>query len=545
MKYLYLLFPLLLFTCICTAQTGLSQNVPEAFNAPERFSPERDWWNLLHYTIAVTPDYNSQTIAGSNSMQFRVLQPGKQMQIDLLEPMRITAIHWRNAMLPFQRKGNAYLVQFPQPLQKGSTETITMQFEGKPQSASRPPWGSGWIWTKDKKDRPWVTVTCEATGVCVWLPSKNVLRDEPDNGVSLSITVPDSLVAIGNGRLVKKTPGKNNTVTYTWAVVNPINNYNITPYIGKYVSWHENYAGQKGKLDCDYWVLDYNLDRARRHCKQADTMLRCFEHWMGPYPFYEDSYKLVEAPHPGMEHQSAIAYGNDFKNGYNGKDISGSGWGFLWDFILVHESGHEWFGNSLTAYGNGDSWIHEGFTKYLEVLYTTYLSGTEAGNDYAIGIWKRIRNDAPIVTGDTQDKYNKACALLHMIRQLIGDSSFAGLLRGLNKTFYHQTLRTEQAVDFINRYTGRDFSKTCNQYLRTTQVPVLEYALRNNQLVYRWNNCIKDFNMPVKVSLNHGPDTLLHPTVQWQQLLLPGAKAASLTINRNFYVQAQLTNNAN
>jgi len=506
---------------------------------PAGTTPERRWWNLLYYDINIMPDYRAKFISGTNNIKFRALQTGSVMQIDLQNPMRITGVFCRNKSLPCTPHDNGYLIHLPKDLLAGEMETISIHFEGHPQVANRPPWESGWIWTTDKKGRPWMSIACEGSGASVWLPCKNVLYDEPDSGMSMSITVPDSLVAVANGRLIKKKDNTNGTATYTWAVINPINNYNIIPYIGKYVMWQEKYPGIKGALDCSYWVLDYNLDKARVHLQQTDTMLRCFEYWLGPYPFYEDGYKLVEAPMPGMEHQSAIAYGNGFENGYGGKDLSGTGWGLQWDFIMVHESGHEWFGNSITAHTGSDTWIHEGFTKYLETIYTGYVYGVEAGNDYAIGICKRILNDAPVIGSGSSDEYNKGNAMLHMIRQLIGDSTFKGMLQGLSKTFYHQTVSSVQVFHFINKYTGKDFTKIFDQYLKTTEVPVLEYAFHNNVFQYRWKNCVEGFDMPVKVSFGNNKYQFIYPTVQWQRLPVHNDAPDNFLTDRNFYIRVK------
>lgn len=462
------------------------------------------------------------------------------MQLDLLEPMTITAVYWRNKELKIARKKDGYLISFPVSLKKKSIETLVIKFQGHPQVAPNPPYSSGWIWSKDNKGRPWMTVACEGSGAAIWFPCKNLLVDEPDNGVSLHITVPDTLVAIGNGRLKGKTIHRNGTVTWHWSVVNTINNYNIIPYIGKYVTWHEDYTGEKGKLDCDYWVLDYNLAEGKRQFKQVDTMLQCFEHWLGPYPFYEDGYKLVESPHAGMEHQSDIAYGNRFMNGFRGRDVSGSGWGLKWDFIMVHESGHEWFGNSITAKGNGDSWIHEGFTKYLETIYTSWVYGTEAGDAYMFGIRKKIKNDKPVIGNSTDDYYNKAATVLHMVRQIVGNDLFLKLLRGLNKTFYHQNVSSAQVIDYINSVTKRDLSKIFDQYFRTIKVPVLEYKKNDSVFEYRFTNCIAGFTMPVKVNFKNKKEDLIYPTDEWQKITI--AKTDTLVIDRNFYLESKNVN---
>lgn len=511
---------------------------------PENTSLAHQWWNLLYYDISIHQDHIGKFIEGSNEITFAALDPGQELQIDLHAPMKITAVVWDKKKLDFRRIDSfSYIVRFPSIIGKKQKHTIKVQFKGQPKESKNPPYDSGWIWSKDEKGRPWVSVACQGTGASIWLPCKEVLYDEPDNGVSFSITVSDSLTAIANGRLTKREVNKNKTTTYTWKVVNPINHYNIVPYIGRYETWHKDFNGVKGKLDCDYWVLDYNLSKGKKHFQQADTMLHAFEYWLGPYPFYEDGYKLIEAPHPGMEHQSAIAYGNGFQNGFQGKDfISGTKWSLKWDFMIVHESGHEWFGNSITCNNHGDTWIHEGFTKYLEVLYTSYVFGVEAGNDYAIGTWKRIKNDQPILGTGTSDKYYKGGAMLHMIRQITGDSLFRELLIGLNRKFYHKTADSGQIFGFFNSYTKRDFSKIFDQYLKTIQVPMLEYSFINETFLFRWNNCIQGFDMPVKITLDGKSYQFISPTTQWQELKKTGIDPAKFKVDRNFYVTQSKVN---
>ena len=485
---------------------------------------ERAWWNLLKYEIKVTPNYTAQSVSGENAITFAATADGQTLQIDLQEPMQLLEATWGKKALKYTREGNVFHVHFPKPVKAGSVETIVLKYSGVPKVAVRPPWGGGWIWTKDAHGRPWMTVADEGLGLSCWLPCKDHLSDEPDSGVVMHITCADSLVAIGNGRLRDKHANGNGTTTYTWAVVNPINSYDIIPYIGKYANWTSEFHGLKGTLDCSYWVLDYNLEKAKPQFKQADTMLRAFEYWMGPYPFYEDSYKLVEAPHLGMEHQSNVAYGNHFENGYLGRDLSGTGWGLKWDFIIVHESGHEWFGNNLTDKDAADMWIHEGFTNYTETLYTTYLYGTEAGNDYCIGTRKNVENDENIIgvydvnKEGSGDMYYKGGNMLHMIRQIMGDSAFRGLLHGLQKTFYHQTVTTKQVEDYISSYAHTDLSKVFDQYLRTTKIPVLAYQSNGDIISYRWTNCVKGFNMPVKVFIGQQPEQWITPTDEWQTM---------------------------
>jgi len=503
---------------------------------------QRDWWDVLRYEIEVKPDFASKSIKGSNAIRFKVIKAGKKMQIDLQEPMQITEIIWNKQKLNFFRDNSAFFVDFPTALTVGKSETVLIKFEGNPVIATRPPWDGGWIFTKDKLDRPWMTVACEGLGASVWMPCKDHLSDEPDNGASLSITVPDTLVAIGNGRLKEKKSNADGTTTYVWNVINPINNYNIIPYIGKYVTWHEDYMGEKGKLDCDYWVIDYNLDKAKSQFKAVDSMLRAFEYWMGPYPFYEDGYKLVEAPHLGMEHQSAIAYGNKYRYGYSGRDLSNTGWGMKWDFIIVHESGHEWFGNNITAKDIADEWIHESFTNYSETLYTDYYFGKEAGNAYNRGIRENVQSKYPIIRyygvnlePEGTDEYYKGGNMLHLIRQIINnDSLFRQIWRGLNKTFYHQTVTAKQIENYISKEAHIDFSPIFDQYLRTTKLPTLEYTIQGNQVKYRWTNTVKGYDMPAKVN-----DHWIRPTEKWQTLTFKAGEEATFNVDPNMFIMVK------
>nr|WP_240348379.1 M1 family metallopeptidase [Longitalea arenae] len=526
-------------------------------------TPERAWWNVLRYDIQLTPDYTTKSIQGKNRLTIRVLRGGNKLQLDLQEPMVIdsiflgaetgnSAVSGNQALenkrkLSFQQDGNAWWVTMPD-LRANSTQVIEVSYHGTPREALRAPWDGGWVWSKDKQGRPWMTVACQGLGASVWYPCKDHQSDEPDSGASVSITVPDTLVAVANGRLQAKTPGNNGTTVYTWQVTNPINNYNIVPYIGKYVTWHEDYSGEKGRLNCDYWVLDYDLEKAKKQFRQVQPMLKCFEYWFGPYPFYEDGYKLVEAPHLGMEHQSAVAYGNEFKNGYLGRDLSGSGWGSKWDFIIVHESGHEWFANNITSNDIADMWVHEGFTNYSETLFTTCEYGAAAGNEYCIGTRKLIQNDIPVIGpyGVNQegsgDMYYKGGNLLHTIRQIINnDSAFRTILRGLNKTYYHKTVTTKEVENYMSRESGIDLSKVFDQYLRTTQIPTLEYLIRGKELRIRFTNCIKGFTMPVKIKWG-SEEKWIRPNEEWT-IVTGNANAANFSVDRNFYVNVKKAGN--
>ncbi|RXK85597.1 M1 family metallopeptidase [Filimonas effusa] len=548
-----IIFSGILCCCFFTqlrAQHHESSRFTHADTLRGSITPERAWWNVLHYAITVKPDFNSKTISGSNTIRYKVTSDSYPafMQIDLQEPMLIDSVLFGNSRrsLRFTREGNAWHVNVPKQANH-SEGSVTVYFHGKPREAVNAPWDGGWIWRKDSTGSPWMSVACQGLGASVWYPCKDHQSDEPDQGASLSMIVADSLTAISNGRLAEKTGG-NGFTTWKWQVVNPINNYNIVPYIGKYVHFSDTLHGEKGTLDLDFWVLQYNLARAQQQFVQAKQMLRAFEYWFGPYPFYEDSYKLVESPHLGMEHQSAVAYGNHFANGYLGRDLSGSGWGEKWDFILVHESGHEWFANNITSNDLADMWIHESFTNYSETLFTEYYYGKEAGTDYNYGTRKNIKNDrniiAPYDVNDqgSGDMYYKGGNLIHTIRHSIdNDSLFRQILRGLNKTFYHKTVTTQEIEQYISRQSGIDLSKVFDQYLRTTQIPVLEYSWNKNKLRYRYTNCIPGFNLPIV--LRKGTLVIrLTPADQWQTIQVDKSLKPLIDkklIDRQYYITVQ------
>lgn len=504
---------------------------------------ERAWWDVTRYDIKVQPDYNTKTIRASNVITFTTTRPGQVMQMDLQLPMQIDSVLYQNQLLPFKRDSNAYFIDFGKQLAAGTVTSLTIRYSGKPVEAIRPPWDGGWIWAKDKKGRPWMSVACQGLGASVWYPCKDHQSDEPDNGASLSMIVPDSLVAIANGRQMESKRAGKGLMEYRWEVKNPINNYNIIPYIGKYVHWKEEFAGEKGKLDCDYWVLDYELEKAKEQFRQVPTMLKCFEHWFGPYPFYEDGYKLIQSPHLGMEHQSAVAYGNRFQNGYLGRDLSQTGWGLKWDFIIVHESGHEWFANNISSNDIADMWIHESFTNYSETLFTTCEFGKTAGEDYVIGTRKLIQNDIPIVgpygvnTEGSGDMYYKGGNMIHTIRQLINDDEkFRTILRGLNETYYHKTVDTKDIENYISSKSGMDLTTFFDQYLRTNQIPVLEYEVNKKKIRYKWTNVVSGFTMKVKLA----DGKWINPTEKWQTL--KNNSTSDLIADRNFYITVRKTN---
>jgi aminopeptidase N len=509
-------------------------------------------WNVWHYDITVQPNYNQKTIQGINIIQFYD-EGAKLMQIDLQEPMIIDSIFSHQQPIPFTREGNVYWVAFRDPKAmykiKPGPASITVYFHGKPKVAVRPPWDGGWIWTKDKKGNPWMSVACQGLGASVWYPCKDYQGDEPDSGATLRIIVPDSLMAVGNGRMIDKKSMGDGLTQYSWQVKSPINNYNIVPYIGKYSHFADLFNGENGALTMDYWVLDYNVEKAKKQFTDAPRMMKALEHWFGPYPFYEDGYKLVEAPHLGMEHQSAIAYGNGYQNGYQGFDRSGTGWGLKFDFIIVHESGHEWFANNITTNDIADMWVHESFTNYSEALFTEYYYGKEAGNDYNYGNRMNISNDRPIIgpygvnKEGSGDMYDKGGNMLHLIRQVINDDEkFRMILRGLNKTFYHQTVTTAQVEKYMIQKSGKDLSAIFDQYLRQANIPELEYKIEGKEILFRWSRCVKNFNLPVKVSLSKEgkAEQWIYPNTNWKRIKQPtGYDQQTFKVNRNFYVSCK------
>ncbi len=533
----------------------LSGNKPitHADSLRGNYGATRDWWNVLKYDLHVTFNLKDSSINGYNVLQFKVLKKGNLMQIDLQQPMVLDSIVYSGELgkqikiNSVKNDGNAYFFSFGNNTLQ-NTNYITIFYHGKPTIAVRPPWDGGLIWANDKNKNPFVSVACQGLGASVWYPCKDHQTDEPDSA-EMHITIPDSLVCVGNGKFRGKTNNNDGTATYDWAVVNPINNYTIIPYIGKYEHFDEIFPGEKGNLSMDYWVLDYNLVKAKEHFKDAGRMMKAFEYWFGPYPFYEDGYKLVEAPHLGMEHQSATAYGNRYKKGYLGQDLSRSGWGLKWDYIIVHESGHEWFANNITTKDIADMWVHEGFTTYSEVLFTEYYYGKKAGEDYVTGIRKGIANEIPIIgrynvnREGSGDMYAKGANMIHNIRTVINnDALFRQILRGLNATFYHQTVTTKQIEDYITKTSGFDFSTIFNQYLRTIQIPVLEYKTENKSVSYKYSNCVDDFNMPLYVSFGSGEkeSQLIKPTQEWQTIhLADWYDGKTFSVDRNFYINTK------
>ena len=520
----------------------------------------RDWFDIQHYDITVKPTFETKSIIGQVSWTSKVVKPTNNIQIDLQQPLIIDSVIYfapntkSGKPLSFSRNLNVAIANFNEKLNVNTIFKIVIYYHGIPVEAARPPWDGGWIWKKDANGKPWMSAACQGLGASIWYPCKDHQSDEPDQGASLTMIVPDTLMAIGNGRMIKKE-SNNQLATYTWEVKNPINNYNIIPYIGDYMGWSEKYSGLKGNLDLHYWVLKQDSTKAKAQFTQVPQMLKAFEYWLGPYPFYEDGYQLVQSPHLGMEHQSAVAYGNKFANGYLGRDLSGTGWGLKWDFIIVHESGHEWFANNITTNDIADMWVHEGFTNYTETLMTEYYYGIEAGNDYNFGIRRGIQNNKPIIAHygvneqSDGDMYNKGSNLIHTLRHAIdNDSLFRQILINLNKQYYHKTVNSVDIENFISKSAGFNFTKIFDQYLRNTQIPsfVYQYDEKEKILTYQWKNCVVGFNLPLALNYK-GKKYQLNPMdyIPQKKLITQpdfDIKDFVKLINRLYYVNTSIEN---
>lgn len=505
-------------------------------------SPFRTCYDVNYYHLQVKVNPTEKFISGSNLIRFKATRSFKTLQFDLFANLNIDKIIYHGEELKGKREFNAVFLTFPKEIAKGVLDSFTVQYSGHPTIAKHAPWDGGFVFAKHDGDKDWIATACQGAGASIWWPNKDQQDDEVDSAL-ISISVPDDIMDVSNGRLVGKKDLGDGYTQYDWKVVNPINNYDIAVNAANYAYFSSIYKGLKGDLTCDYYVLPENLDKAKAQFgRDVPRMLEAFEHWFGPYPFYKDGYKLVETPHLGMEHQSAVAYGNKYMNGYLGRDLSGTGWGLKWDFIIVHESGHEWFGNNITSKDIADMWIHEGFTNYSESLFTEYWYGKQAGEDYVIGTRKLIQNKEPIIgtygvnKEGSGDMYYKGGNLLNMVREIIhDDAKWRSILTGLNSTFGKKTTTTSQVVNYINQQSGLNLTKVFDQYLRYVDIPTLEFKKDGGQIQYRWKADVKGFDMPIELDNQEG---FIYPTENWK-VLKTSADIKSLKLNRNYYVKVK------
>jgi len=543
MKYRFYILLYLTFMCALNFQ---SQGLMEEKNNFSRqdtlrgsITSERIWWDLTYYHLKVQVDPEKRYISGENTIKYNVLSANQTMQIDLQAPLNITKVTQDGKNLKILHDGNAHFITLTKQQVIGNTESIIVQYEGNPKEAIRAPWDGGFSWKKDANGKHFIATSCQGLGASVWWPCKDHMYDEVES-MRISVTVPSHLMDVSNGRL-ESVENHGETTTYNWFVDNPINNYGVNVNIGDYAHFSEIFDGEKGPLSMDYYVLKDNLEKAKKQFTDAPKMMKAFEYWFGAYPFYEDGFKLVEVPYLGMEHQSSVTYGNQYKQGYLGRDLSGTGWGLKFDFIIIHESGHEWFANNITDIDIADMWIHESFTNYSESLFLDYYYGKKASSEYVIGLRKTIANTSPIIgkynlnKEGSSDMYNKGGNMLHNLRQLIdNDEKWRLILRKMNVEFYHQTVTTKQIEDFLSKETGFNLIPFFNQYLRTINIPTLEHKIEKKTLKYRWTNTVANFEMPLKTTIN-GKEKWIYPTSNWKKLALTSA-GSSFLIDENFYV---------
>ncbi|WP_428327338.1 M1 family metallopeptidase [Mucilaginibacter sp.] len=507
-------------------------------------SPLRTCYDINYYHLDVKFDIDNKFISGSNLFKFTATDDFIKLQFDLFANLKVEKVVYKGKELPYTREFNAVFVTFTNTITKGSKDQFTVYYSGNPTIAKRAPWDGGIVFAKDSLGNPWVATACQGIGASIWWPNKDQQADEVDSAL-ISISVPKGLIDASNGRLRKVTDLKNGYTRFDWFVANPINNYDIEANIGKYTHFSDSYMGEKGKLTLDYWVLDYNLAKAKKQFgENVKDMIKAFEHWFGAYPFYEDGYKLIEAPHLGMEHQSGTAYGNHYGNGYLGRDLSGTGWGLKWDFIIVHESGHEWFGNNITSKDLADMWIHESFTNYSESLFVEDRYGKQAGQEYVHGTRFAIQNDSPILgiynvnREGSGDMYYKGGNLLNMIRTIINDDEkWRGILRGLNKIFYHKTVTYDDVVNYINEQSGKNLSPVFDQYLKYKGIPILNFMETEGKLYVRWISDVKGFNMPVRVKIKGGEYEFITPSTRFKPVDIKNANKANIEVDTfNYYI---------
>ena len=527
----------------CSVNITAQEKFTQADELRGSITPQRAWWDLQHYTIEVDVLTKTKSLSGTNTITYVVVAQNNTMQIDLQKPMQIDSVTQNGEKIKIQSIGSAHFLSLKQEQKIGAKNKLTIHFSGAPREALNAPWDGGLVWSKDSNGIDFIASANQGIGASVWWPVKDHPQDEPDKGIDLLITTPKELVGVGNGRLIQEIENKA-TKTWYWQVVNPINSYGVNINVGDYVNFSETYNGLNGKLDVSYWVLRDNLDKAKAQFKQAPLMLEAFEYWFGPYPFYEDSFKLVEVPYLGMEHQSSVTYGNKYNNGYLGRDLSRTGWGLMFDFIIIHEAGHEWFANNITNKDVADMWIHEGFTAYSENLYLNYHFGKKAASEYVIGTKKMIQNDTPLIgvynknNRGSNDMYYKGANILHTLRQLIdNDQKWRNILRGLNKDFYHQTVTSHEVESYISEKSGIDLTRFWEQYLRTTLIPDLQYTIQQNQLTYRYTDTIQGFDMPVQVTIN-GVVMWIQPTNSWKTLLTD-QKISSFDVKQDFLITSR------
>lgn len=499
--------------------------------------PERTCFDVLRYDLDIRINIPYEQITGHNAIRFKIADATKRIQLDLFENMKVDSIVYQSRKLEYEREFGAVFISFPEELKPGTEHQLFFYYSGQPKQAPRAPWQGGFVWNRvDEKGKDFVGVAVQGTGASLWYPVKDSQSDEPDQGASIHVAVRDGLTAVSNGRFKGSEKLGDGYTKWKWEVVNPINNYDITVNIGDYVHISDKHKG----LDLDYYVLSYNEKTAREHFKEVKTMLDCFQEKFGTYPFAEDGFKLVDTPYLGMEHQSAIAYGNEYMKGYKGNDLSGTGIGLKFDYIIIHESGHEWFGNSITSRDIADMWIHEGFTMYSEAVYVECTQGKEKAYQYMRGIRKNIHNYDPVIgqfgvnNEGSGDMYPKGAWLIHTIRNAMdNDDRFWKILKRFCERYRHQIIDTKIVCDYFSRETNLMLRPVFEQYLNTTKIPALTWEKEGGKWSYRWDNTVRGFSLPVRITVG-GKSKTIQPTAEKQYLSStdkPTVLAEDLLIN--------------
>lgn len=542
----------ILFACCLSALSGYTQALlspKEVYTRGDSLrgtlTPLRTAYDLNYYHLDVKIDPDKKFISGSNLFRFTATQDFSRLQFDLFDNLSVDKVVYGGKELAFTREYHAVFIDFPHTIEKGKLDSFTVYYSGHPVQAKRAPWDGGFDFKKDNNGNHWIATACQGLGASVWWPNKDHQSDEVDS-MLISISVPSDLINVSNGRFRGKEDAGDGYTKYHWFVSHPINNYNVAANIGDYVHFADTFHGENGILDLDYWVLRDNKDQAQTHFNaNVKPMLRAFEYWFGAYPFYRDGFKLIETSHLGMEHQSGIAYGNRYRNGYLGRDRSGTGWGNNWDYIIIHEAGHEWFGNSITAKDLADMWIQESFTTYAEALFVEYHNDKQAGAEYINGGRLLISNDAALQgpyhvnREGSSDMYNKGMVFHHMLRTTIDDDElWRDILRGLNKVFYHKTVDYSDIVNYVNTKTEKDLAPIFDQFIQHKSLPILEFFFDGNENVYcRWIADVPTFDMPIRIRTKGGEYQFIHPTTDYTKLKLSGLTKESLEIDTfNYYI---------
>ena len=510
----------LLYFCLIVACSQIkAQNFTRKDSLQGGLPFERTCFDVLHYGLNIKIDIDQKAITGYNEIEFKVVKNTQKIQLDLYQNMQVDSIIFDSKKLKYVREYGAVFIDFPKVLEINALQKLKFYYSGNPIIAKKAPWDGGFVFKTDQAGKPWVGVACQGAGASIWYPCKDSQSDEPDFGATIKVAVPNGLMNVSNGRFIGSEDLKNGYTQWDWEVKNPINSYDITINIADYVRFGENYKG----LDLDYYVLRENLDKAKIQFKEVKPMMDCFQSKFGTYPFANDGYKLIETNYLGMEHQSAVAYGNKYKKGYLGRDLSSTGVGMNFDFIIIHESGHEWFGNSITSKDIADMWIHEGFTCYTESVFLECQLGYEKSQIYINGLKQNIQNDQPIIgpfgvnTEGSGDMYYKGALLLNTIRSIVNDDEkWWKLLYDYSIKFRHQIIETKDVVAFFNAQTKMNLTPIFNQYLRYKNIPVLEIRKSKNKLQFRWKTDELNFLMPIDVKISD-KTMRIKPSNSWKK----------------------------